>query len=146
MFKELELCSPQDTIALAERVAVLLEPGDILCLYGDLGSGKTFFTKALGKQLGITDEIDSPSFVIFKEYQSGRMPLFHLDLYRLKRESELFDLGIFDVLDSGVTVIEWPTLAENSLPYHSLDLHFEFDGTNRKVRIKPSRRMEEHFR
>ena len=144
--KEIELASEQDTIALAVRIAELVEPGDILCLYGDLGSGKTFFTKALGKQLGVIEEIDSPSFVIFKEYHSGRMPLFHLDLYRLKRESELYDLGIFDVLDSGVTVIEWPTLAENSLPYHSLDLHFEFDGTSRRVQIKPSRRLGEHFR
>ncbi len=146
MIKEIELHSESDTIALAERVAALMEPGDILCLYGDLGSGKTFFTKALGKALGVTEEIDSPSFVIFKEYLSGKMPLYHLDLYRLKRESELYDLGIFDVLDSGVTAIEWPTLIENNLPYHSLDLHFEFDGTLRRVQIKPSRRMEEHFR
>ena len=143
---EIELNSEQDTIDLAVRVADLVEPGDILCLYGDLGSGKTFFAKALGKQLGVTQEIDSPSFVIFKEYHSGRMPLFHLDLYRLKRESELYDLGIFDVLDEGLTLIEWPTLAENILPYHSLDLHFEFDGTSRRVQIKACRRLEEHFK
>lgn len=130
---KIELHSEQDTIDLANYLAPVLKLGDILTLSGDLGSGKTFFAKQLGKALGVEAEIDSPSFVLFKEYHCGRIPLYHLDLYRLKSEEELFDLGIFDMLESGITLIEWPELAQRLLPYVSYTLVFHFDGKNRWV-------------
>ena len=145
MKQTIVLRTEQDTIDLAAYIAPLLAPGDILCLSGDLGSGKTFFTKALGRNLHITEEIDSPSFVLLKEYYSGKYPFYHLDLYRLKHEEELLDLGILDMIDSGITVIEWPELAKNILPYQGFDLDFKFDGTHREVTITPPARVEDSF-
>lgn len=145
MKKTIVLASEQDTIDLAAYIAPLLVPGDILCLSGDLGSGKTFFTKALGRSLFIEEEIDSPSFVLLKEYHTGKYPLYHLDLYRLHEEEELLDLGILDMIDSGITVIEWPELAQNILPYPGFALEFRFDGIKREVTICPPTRLEHHF-
>jgi len=145
MTKHIELNSEQDTIDLAHYIAPLLVPGSVISLYGDLGSGKTFFVKALGAFLGVPDEIDSPSFVIFKEYHCGRFPLYHLDLYRLKHEDELLDLGLLDMLEGGITVIEWPQLAEKLLPYQSLMLNFGFDGDKRFVDVSPDEKLQEAF-
>jgi len=145
MTKHIELNSEQDTIDLAHYIAPLVGPGSVITLYGDLGSGKTFFVKALGAFLGVPDEIDSPSFVIFKEYHCGRFPLYHLDLYRLKHEDELLDLGLLDMLESGITVIEWPQLAEKLLPYQSLMLNFGFDGDKRFVDVSPDEKLQEAF-
>jgi tRNA threonylcarbamoyladenosine biosynthesis protein TsaE len=146
MTKRIDLHSEQNTIDLAHYIAPLLGPGSVIALYGDLGSGKTFFVKALGAFLGIGEEIDSPSFVLFKEYHCGRFPLYHLDLYRLKSEDELLDLGLLDMLESGITVIEWPRLAENILPYMTLKLNFGFKGEKRFVEITPEAELEESFK
>ncbi|PKN78254.1 MAG: tRNA (adenosine(37)-N6)-threonylcarbamoyltransferase complex ATPase subunit type 1 TsaE [Candidatus Cloacimonetes bacterium HGW-Cloacimonetes-1] len=145
MFKKIDLLSEQDTIDLAAFVTPLLKPGDVLCLYGELGSGKTFFTKQVGKFLSINEEIDSPSFVLFKEYNSGRVPLYHLDLYRLRSEEELLDLGIFDMIENGITAIEWPELAENLLPSTTLKLRFHYDGYDRWVVVEPDPSLAEFF-
>ena len=131
-----DLSSLQDTADFARALQPLLKRGDIICLYGDLGSGKTTFVQALGQVLGIEEDIDSPSFVMLKEYHSGRLPLYHLDLYRIKEPSELLDLGLFDIIESGVTAIEWPQIAEQLLPYQTLCLHFEFDGQKRELKVK----------
>lgn len=144
--KYIELISEQDTIDLAAYIAPLLKPGDVVLLGGDLGSGKTFFTKQVAKVLGIEEEVDSPSFVIMKEYHCGKFPLYHLDLYRLKEEEELLDLGLFDMLESGITFIEWPKLAESLLPYHTLRLDFSFDGVSRGVNIYPDKDHEPYFK
>ncbi|MEN6444857.1 MAG: tRNA (adenosine(37)-N6)-threonylcarbamoyltransferase complex ATPase subunit type 1 TsaE [Candidatus Cloacimonas sp.] len=141
----INLLTEQDTIDLAYKIAPFLKKGDIITLSGDLGSGKTFFVKQLGKALGIADEIDSPSFVMLKEYLSGAIPLYHLDLYRLKNKDELFDLGIFDILDQGITVIEWPLLAEGILPYQTLKLEFYFDGKLRRVTVIPDENHKQYF-
>ncbi len=146
MTKIIELKTEQDTIDLAAYLAPVLKPGHVLCLYGDLGSGKTFFTKQIGKQLLIDDEIDSPSFVLFKEYNCGKHPLYHLDLYRLKDEGELLDLGIFDMIETGITIIEWPELAENLLPYCTVCLKFQFDGQDRSVEVIPSDELQYLFK
>jgi len=143
--KKIDLHTEQDTIDLAAYIAPLLKAGDILTLSGDLGSGKTFFAKQLGNALGVEEQIDSPSFVLFKEYHCGRIPLYHLDLFRLKSESELLDLGLFDILESGVTLIEWPELAEKLLPYQTFKLEFHFDGLKRWVEIIPDTVHEVYF-
>ena len=106
--KTINLSTEHDTIDLANYLAPLLRAGDIITLFGDLGSGKTFFVKQLGKALGIDEEIDSPSFILMKEYSGGRIPLYHLDLYRLKNREEISELGLFDILEKGITVIECP--------------------------------------
>lgn len=145
MNKQLILKSEQDTVGLAAYIAPLLRPGDIICLYGNLGSGKTFFAKALGSCLGIEEELDSPSFILLKEYLCARFPLYHLDLYRLKSEEELLDLGLFDLIESGVTLIEWPELAEKLLPCRDLSLRFSFDGVSRSVDIIAEGRLAGYF-
>jgi len=144
--KYIELLTEQDTIDLAAYITPLLKPGDVILLGGDLGSGKTFFAKQVAKSLGIDEEVDSPSFVIMKEYHCGKYPLFHLDLYRLKEEDELLDLGLFDMLESGITMIEWPKLAESILPYYTLRLDFCFDGLSRGVTIYPDKDHEQYFK
>ncbi len=146
MDKYIELKTEQDTIDLAAYVAPLLYPGDVLCLYGDLGSGKTFFTKQIGKMLSIKDEISSPSFVLYNEYKSGKYPLYHIDLFRLREETELLDLGILDIIETGVTIIEWPELAEKILPYRTFSFYFQFDGKKRSVNIIPDHKHEEFFK
>ncbi len=145
--KLIELKTEQDTIALAEFIAPLLRPGDVVCLFGNLGSGKTFFSQALGKFLGVPDDLDSPSFVILKEYHTNQYPLYHLDLYRLKSAAELHDLGIFDILESGITLIEWPELAVQIIPPRmlNLDLRFTFDGRTRSVEIVAKDRFSAYF-
>jgi len=145
MSKKIDLKTEQDTIDLAHYIAPLLGPGSVVTLSGDLGSGKTFFVKALGSFLGITEEIDSPSFVLLKEYHSGIYPLYHMDLYRLKREEELLDLGILDMIESGITIIEWPRLAQEILPYETISLEFGFEGSNRYVRVSTEESLKELF-
>ncbi|MBI5876237.1 MAG: tRNA (adenosine(37)-N6)-threonylcarbamoyltransferase complex ATPase subunit type 1 TsaE [Chloroflexi bacterium] len=99
--------SAAETQALAARIAPLLQAGDVLWLSGDLGSGKTTFTQGLGRALGITQPIVSPTFVLIREY-AGRLPLYHIDLYRLDNPREALNLGLRDYLDGeGVCVIEW---------------------------------------
>ena len=140
--KSIVLYTEQETIDLAAFIAPLLKIGDLIYLTGDLGSGKTFFAKQIGRFLGVQDEIVSPSFVLLNEYQGRSFPLYHLDLYRLKQESELLDLGIFDLLETGVTLIEWSELAEKLLPDPTLKLIFHFDGIERKVDLIPGAEFE----
>jgi len=145
--KHLHLRSEQDTRDLAAFIAPLLQPGDVICLWGDLGSGKTFFARALASELGVSEQVDSPSFVLLKEYQGRRFPLFHLDLYRLGSEAEFLDLGVTDLIDEGVTLIEWPELAEKYLPKRilNLSLRFSYRGAERTVEIVAKGRFSAYF-
>lgn len=145
MIKRIDLHTEQDTIDLAYYIGPILKPGSIITLAGELGSGKTFFVKALGAFLGISEEIVSPSFVLFNEYHCGRFPLYHLDLYRLKNEDELLDLGILDMIETGITVIEWPEIAKDFLPYQSLKLYFGFENEHRFVEISAADELKEFF-
>jgi tRNA threonylcarbamoyl adenosine modification protein YjeE len=145
MEKYIELKTEQDTIDLAAYIAPVLKPGDVVCLYGELGSGKTFFTKQVGKMLFIEDEISSPTFVLLNEYKTGKFPLYHVDLYRLQEEGELLDLGLLDMIELGITIIEWPELAETLLPYRTFSLYFHFDGIKRWVNIIPDKEHEQFF-
>lgn len=145
--KIMQLNTEQDTRDLAVFIAPLLRPGDVICLWGDLGSGKTFFTRALAAALGITELVDSPSFVLLKEYTGGKFPLFHLDLYRLKNAADFLDLGITDLIESGVTLIEWPELAAQYLPQRilNLSLRFSYQGRQRSVEIVAKDRFSVYF-
>ena len=117
--------SPEATRAFAASLADAAEPGDVVCLWGDLGAGKTVFAKGFGAGLGVRDTISSPSFVLMGEYM-GRLPLFHIDLYRLADAREAVDGGLLDDRQSaGVVVVEWPDRLGDSLPEERLDVHID---------------------
>ena len=100
--------SPQETYELGRQCAATLRRGDVLALAGDLGAGKTQFTKGLADGLGVESDVTSPTFTLIHEYPGGRLPLFHIDLYRLEEEDEVLGIGLDEYLDGdGVTVIEW---------------------------------------
>ena len=122
---QLVTTSPDATRAFAARLASVAEPGDIVCLWGELGAGKTVFAKGFGAGLGVRDTINSPSFVLMGEY-SGRLPLFHIDLYRLSSAQEVVDGGLLDDRQStGVVLIEWPDRLGDALPEDRLDVRID---------------------
>ena len=106
-----------DTEEFGMKLASKLEPGDIVALIGDLGTGKTTFTKYIAKGLGVTENIDSPTFNIVKEHKSGIIPLFHFDVYRLSSGDELLDIGADEYFYSdGVCIIEWADIVADVVP------------------------------
>ncbi|MGG0670878.1 tRNA (adenosine(37)-N6)-threonylcarbamoyltransferase complex ATPase subunit type 1 TsaE [Sporosarcina koreensis] len=128
--------SLEETERIANTLADLLSPPDVVTLEGDLGAGKTTFTKALARSLGITRTVNSPTFTILKQYE-GRVPFNHLDVYRLADSDE--DLG-WDELFYGdaVSVVEWAHLIEDDLPKERLDIQMHRTGeTSRKIVFMP---------
>ena len=100
--------SPEETEALGERLAKILTPGTILAYRGDLGAGKTAFTRGLARGLGCREQVTSPTYTIVNEYLGGKLPLFHFDMYRLRSSDDLFDIGWDDYLDrGGICAVEW---------------------------------------
>ena len=98
----------KDTFALAADIAKTLRAGDVILLHGELGAGKTTFTKGLAKALGIEETVTSPTFNYVKEYQGGRLPLFHFDMYRVSDADEVYELGLEEYFyRGGVVVVEW---------------------------------------
>ena len=122
----------RDTIELAENIEAEKFPGMVICLNGELGSGKTVFTKGLAAALGIDDTITSPTFNIIKEYPDGEMPLYHMDIYRL--EGNIESTGILDYFNlDGIVVIEWANMIEDYLPEERLDIYFKVIEENRRI-------------
>ena len=108
--------SADETQALGQKLASRLAPGDVIAYFGDLGAGRTAFTRGLAQGLGITDPVTSPTYTIVNEYLSGRIPLFHFDMYRLSSSDELFDIGWEDYLSrGGVCAVEWSENVEDAL-------------------------------
>ena len=108
--------SPAQTEAFGERLAAALHPGDIIAFRGGLGAGKTAFTRGLAKGLGITERVTSPTYTIVNEYLSGRLPLFHFDMYRLPSSEDLFDIGWEDYLErGGICAVEWSENVESAM-------------------------------
>ena len=123
--------SDMDTIELAQNIESEKFPNMVICLVGDLGSGKTLFTKAFAKSMEINDNITSPTFNIIKEYD-GEMKLYHMDVYRLNEVKE--DLGIPEYFKKkGVTIIEWADLIEDILPKKRLDITIKIVDENKRV-------------
>lgn len=133
---ELITHSLEETEKIAMKLANLLQPGDTLTLEGELGSGKTTFTKGLAKGLGITRNVNSPTFTIVKQYK-GRIPLYHMDVYRLEDSDE--DIGFSEYFHGdGVSVVEWAKFIEDYLPEERLEIEIEYtdDDQNRKLKLK----------
>ncbi len=129
--------SEAETRALGLTIAEAAEPGDIVALIGDLGTGKTALTGYIAEGLGIKEDVISPTFTIVREYRSGRLPLYHFDVYRLSSGEELLDTGAEDYLeDSGLSVIEWADIVADVLPEDSLVVMLEYAGENaRRITI-----------
>ena len=126
-----------DTMELAENIESEKFPGMIICLDGELGSGKTVFVKGFAKSLGITENITSPTFNIVKEYESGEMKLNHMDVYRLEDTDETIAFNDYFKGD-GVTIIEWAELIEDKLPDERLEIKFKvIDENTRVLVLKP---------
>lgn len=120
---------------LAKQIAKIVEPGMIILLEGDLGAGKTTFTKGLAQGLDITRVIKSPTYTIIREYTNGRLPLYHMDLYRLS-DDEADLLGLEEYFEGeGVCVIEWPSVARETMPSEFLEIKIDshFDEPNERV-------------
>jgi tRNA threonylcarbamoyladenosine biosynthesis protein TsaE len=130
--------SPEATRTFAAHLASVAAPGDLICLWGDLGAGKTVFAKGFGAGLGVRDTILSPSFVLMGEY-AGRLPLFHIDLYRLASAAEAFDGGLLDDRQaSGIVLIEWPDRLGTAIPADRLDVAIDGGGDEpRRLAITP---------
>lgn len=124
--------SPEQTRELGERLAKSLGAGDVVALEGELGSGKTCFVQGMAKGLGVSKDafVRSPSFTLLNQYE-GRIPLYHLDFYRLNHAEDLGDLGLEEYFDGkGVTVIEWAHKFIQSLPKRTIHVHFEIIDEN----------------
>ena len=108
--------SADETQALGQKLASRLAPGDVIAYFGDLGAGKTAFTRGIAEGLGVSEQVTSPTYTIVNEYLSGRLPLFHFDMYRLGSSDELFDIGWEDYLArGGVCAVEWSENVEDAL-------------------------------
>lgn len=129
MTKTITVHSADQTMAIGEKLAAYLAPQDLILLDGDLGAGKTTFTKGLAKGLGITRPIKSPTFTIIREYQDGRIPLYHMDVYRLE-EGGGDDLGLEEYFNGdGVNVVEWSKFVADELPDDYLRIIFRRDDS-----------------
>ncbi len=135
MEKRIVLKNEEETAALGTELAAGLEPGCVIALTGDLGAGKTTLTKAVARGLGVTEVLTSPTFTIVQEYDSGRMPVYHFDVYRVHDEDEMFELGFDDYLHGkGVCLIEWAELVKDLLPPDTVWIKLEYgSGENERV-------------
>lgn len=125
--------SVEETRDLAAALAELARPSDLLVLVGDLGVGKTAFTQGFGRGLGVDEQITSPTFALVRSY-TGRLDLYHLDVYRLEQVAETLDLGLSELLDDdAVTVIEWGDTIAPALPHDYLEVHLRFDESGDEV-------------
>ena len=126
--------SVKDTIRIAEDLESEKFPNMVICLYGELGSGKTVFTKGFANAMEIEDTITSPTFNIIKEYNSGELPLYHMDVYRLDGNAD--GVGIEEYFTkNGVVIIEWADTIKDILPDERLDIKFKVVGENKRILV-----------
>lgn len=134
--------SLEETTEIGYSIGKLLNSGDIICLTGDLGTGKTHITKGIAKGLNINDTITSPTFTIVNEYDSGRLKLYHFDVYRVSDPDEIYAIGFDDyIFSDGVSIIEWANYIEEILPKEYLHILIEKDLSKgesfRKISLIP---------
>ena len=136
-----ETYTPEETFRLGEEMGKKAFPGMILCLSGDLGAGKTLFSQGFAKGLGIEEPVSSPTFTILQQYDEGRLPLYHFDVYRIGDVSEMDEIGYEDCFyGDGVCLIEWPQRIREILPENITEVKIEKDlekGTDyRKITVE----------
>ena len=137
----IESFGPGDTYSLGQRLGREAKKGDIFCLNGDLGVGKTVFTQGFAAGLGITEPVNSPTFTILQQYDEGRLPLYHFDVYRIGDVSEMDEVGYEDCFyGDGVTLIEWPERIRELLPEHvatvTIEKNLEKGFDYRKITVE----------
>ena len=119
--------SAAETRALGERLAKQLKAGDVILLEGELGAGKSELARGVAKGLGVQETVTSPSFTILNVYESGRLPLYHFDVYRVSDEDELFEIGLEDYFHKGgVCLVEWADLIEDLLPADAITITLSY--------------------
>ena len=134
----ISLPGPDDTLALAANLAISLQSGSVIALFGDLGAGKTTFVQGLGAALGVEGPIQSPTFTYLNIY-AGPLPLYHFDLYRLKHPSDFFSMGFEEYFHGqGVVAIEWAERIQDYLPPNTLFLRFSHQEQSRVAQISSS--------
>ena len=131
--------SAQETEEFAAQMATELTNGLVLAFTGDLGAGKTTFTRGLCRGLGYEGEVSSPTFAIVHEYIGGRFPLYHFDMYRVESVDDLYACGFYDYLDAGVLAIEWSENITEALPQDTLFIHLAYGETENQRKITISR-------
>ncbi|MCR5399214.1 MAG: tRNA (adenosine(37)-N6)-threonylcarbamoyltransferase complex ATPase subunit type 1 TsaE [Lachnospiraceae bacterium] len=132
--------SAKETYELARQIGQEVSAGDVICLIGDLGTGKTVFSQGLATGVGVTDIVNSPTFTIVQVYESGRLPLYHFDVYRIGDPEEMYEIGYDEYISGdGVCLIEWADLIEDILPDRYTKVLIEKDmskGTDhRKITV-----------
>lgn len=120
--------SPSDTFKIAEELGRKAKAGDVFCLNGDLGTGKTLFSQGFAKGLEVEESVNSPTFTIVQEYDDGRLPFYHFDVYRIEDSEEMEEVGFTDMIyGDGVCLIEWADLIADILPEHYTKVIIEKD-------------------
>lgn len=128
--------SEQETLELGMDFAKILEPGDIIALDGDLGAGKTVFTRGFSQEMGVTSHVCSPTFTIVNEYLGGRLPVYHFDTYRLEGPDDFLDSGLDEYFyNEGICIIEWSSIIDELLPENTIHLEIRGVGDKRSIEI-----------
>ena len=126
MEKLVHIASEKETERIGEAIGRAAEPGTVVALIGDLGTGKTTLTKSIARGLGVTETVTSPTFNIIREYKSGRIPLYHFDVYRIGDPDEMFELGYEEYFyGDGICVVEWADIIEELLPEDAVIIRIE---------------------
>ncbi|MBS7298912.1 MAG: tRNA (adenosine(37)-N6)-threonylcarbamoyltransferase complex ATPase subunit type 1 TsaE [Eubacteriales bacterium] len=118
--------SPSETAKIASTLAKKLKRGNVVCLNGELGVGKTAFTKGLCEALGVTEHVTSPTYTIINRYEA-EVPVFHIDAYRIDDSDEMYEIGFEDCLTEGISVIEWSVMIEDLLPENRIEIEIRRD-------------------
>ena len=127
-YKVIETHSPEETFAIGKSLGEQAVPGQVICLDGDLGVGKTVFTQGFGQGVGIDGPVNSPTFTIVQVYDEGRLPLYHFDVYRIGDVEEMDEIGYEEYFyGEGVALIEWSTLIEEIIPETAIHVTIEKD-------------------
>lgn len=134
---------PEDTWDIAVKLGENAISGDVICIYGDLGAGKTLFSQGFARGLGVKEYVNSPTFTIVQEYDDGRIPMYHFDVYRIEDSEEMEEIGFTDMLyGEGVCLIEWADMIEDILPEHYMKVTIQKDlekgFTYRKIVVEQS--------
>lgn len=136
--KTVVLKNEGDTLKLAKELASSVEPGSIIALIGNLGVGKTTFSKYFAREIGIGETVQSPTFTVVREYRNAELPLYHFDVYRVNDEDELFEMGFFEYIDKqdGVCLIEWADLIMDMLPKETLIVEMDYGNSEGERIVK----------